>query len=91
MSVSNNEYHFINTQLPRDSVEFKNERIIEEGITSRIRQAANFCKSLSGVTASDLSRVSFEDKIKVEKCLRDNYLSKDPNYFGKRDTIFIDL
>lgn len=91
MSVSNNEYSFINTLLPRNSVEFRNERILEESITSKIRLAADFCKRLSGVTASDLSRVSIEDKINVEKCLRDNYLSKDPNYFGKRDTIFIDL
>jgi uncharacterized UPF0146 family protein len=89
--TSYNDYEFVNTQLPRNSQEFLKQRIVEVGITSKIREAANYCKQFCGVTASDLSRVTVEDKIKVEKCLRDNYLSKDPNYFGKRDTIFIDL
>ena len=63
----------------------------EESLISKTRSAVKFCLNSTGVTATDVSKVTPEDKVNVENCLRENFLSKNPDYFGKRQTIFLDL
>ena len=39
----------------------------------------------------DLSKITIEEKDSIEQCLRKNFLKRNPDYFGKRDTIILDL
>ena len=91
MSSINFKYGFVQTSLDRNSINFINLRYGEEEITDKVRSAANFCKSISGISGNDLSKITRDDKMNVEKCLKENYLDKNPNYFGQRQTIFLDM
>lgn len=85
-----NQYSFVKTAFSRYSEEFLVRRLKESEITSSIRSAVNTCKALNGITTKDISKISAQDKLNVEQCLHDNYLRKNPDFFGKRQTIFID-
>ena len=91
MSSINHKYGFIQTPLDRNSKNFTKLRCEEEEITDKVRSAANFCKSICGISGNDLSKLTRDDKMNVEKCLKENYLHKNPNYFGQRQTIFLDM
>ena len=86
-----NQYAFIRTSLERSSEEFVRQRLFEHNLMKRQRAAVSFCKKISGVNTVNISKLTNEEKGSIEECLRDNFLSKDPNYFGKRDYIYIDL
>jgi len=86
-----NKYSFVETSLNRNSNEFIQKRIQEEEIAGKVRDAVNYCKTINGIYTNDTSKIASVDKLNIEKCLNDNYLSKDSNYFGNRQTIFIDL
>lgn len=85
------KYPFVDSKLCRKSKEFYNKRVEEEAIIQKIRDATNFCKKETELLGTELANMTFDDKFKMEQCLVDNFLSKDMNYFGKRDTIFIDM
>lgn len=90
-SYFSGSYPFVETFLDRSSNLYFEKRKQEENITLKIRSAVNYCKSLNSIYSNDISKLTSHDKINIEKCLNDNYLSKDSNYFGKREAIFIDL
>lgn len=84
------KYPFVKVNS-RTSQEYSKGRQEEEEITGKIRAATNFCKSQAQISGKDITKIDQAQKLAVEKCLRDNFLSQDINYFGKRQTIFIDL
>jgi hypothetical protein len=86
-----NMYPFIKTEKDRSDSEFIKLRIEEYQLIQKQRKAVAFCKSALGFKTTNLSQIGNEEKEMMEKCLTDNFLSEDPNYFGKRDVIFLDL
>lgn len=84
-------YSFVDTVLPRTHPSFPEIVNKEYAITEKIRSAVSYCKTLNGITVRDISKISGSDKLLIEDCLQKNFLSQDSEYFGKRDTIFIDL
>jgi hypothetical protein len=86
-----NLYPFVKTQAKRTDQDFIKQRIFEHELMSRQRNAVAFCKNLTGVKGVNLSKIGNEEKEEIEKCLVENFLKHDANYFGERDTIFLDL
>jgi len=63
----------------------------EDEIIDKVRSAVAYCKGQTKISSNDISKVSLLDKEKIELCLYENFLKDNQNYFGERDTIFIDL
>lgn len=61
-------------------------------MVSKLRDAMSFCKETLDFKFISDRHLKPEDKVSFEKCLTENYLLKyGPNYFGKRDLIYLDL
>jgi hypothetical protein len=86
-----NLYSFVKTEKNKSDQEYVEQRLWEYNLMRKQRNAVSFCKKLTVIKLNDLSQITNEDKERIEGCLRENFLSKDPNYFGRRDTIFLDL
>jgi hypothetical protein len=86
-----NMYPFVNTEVKKTDIGYINMRLNEYKLMNKQREAVSFCKTLADVNTNDLSKISNVEKEKIEKCLKENYLNKNPDYFGKRDVIFLDL
>lgn len=86
-----NLYSFVKTEKERTNSEYINQRLAEHQLTCKLRSAVSFCKTSVGIRTNNLSKLSNEEKEAVESCLTENFLKDDPNYFGERDTIFLDL
>lgn len=86
-----NLYAFVKTEGSRADEKFVNQRIWEHNLMQKQRTAVTFCKKVSGITSNDLSKITNIEKDLVENCLRENFMKDDPNYFGDRDVIYLDL
>jgi len=86
-----NIYPFVNTLKSRDDPEFIKARLFEHNLMSNQRSAVSFCKNLNGIKTSNIGKISQEDKDNIVTCMNDYFVEKDPNYFGKRDVIYLDL
>jgi 23S rRNA A1618 N6-methylase RlmF len=86
-----NQYSFIRTALDRSSEEFVQQRMWEHNLIKRQRASVSFCKKISGINTVNISKLTNDDKSALEDCLRQNFLNRDANYFGKRDHIYLDL
>lgn len=86
-----NKYQFVNTILPRTNPLFAELMNKEDEIVDKVRSAVSYCKGQCQVTTSDISKISSSEKEQIEVCLYENFLRENRNYFGERDTIFIDL
>jgi hypothetical protein len=86
-----NQYAFVRTEKERSDNTFVNNRLWEHSLMTRQRAAVSFCKKFTGISSNNLSKLTNDDKDSIEQCLRDNFLSKDRFYFGKRDHIYLDL
>jgi hypothetical protein len=86
-----NLYSFVKTEDQRTDEKFVGQRLWEHKLMQKQRNAVSFCKKLSAINTNDLSKITNEEKESVENCLRENFLKDDPNYFGTRDVIYIDL
>ncbi len=89
-SLSESLYPFVNVTSPNEETyrKLRNQEII---LNSRIRYAVANCKNNLGIKTNNLGGITLEEKTAIETCLQKNYLEKDNSYFGKRDSIFIDL
>ena len=70
---------------------FRRLREQEILLNNRLRAAVTSCKNNLGIKTNNLGHISEEEKLSIETCLQNNYLKGDQDYFGKRDSIFIDL
>ncbi len=86
-----NLYSFVKTEVPRTNSEYQKQRQWEHNLMTKQRFAVNFCKSLHAINTCDMSKIGNEEKASIEECLKENFLAKDPNYFGNRDTVILDL
>jgi len=84
-------YPFVNISADRKDPAYINKRLGEIELNIAVRNAVSTCKNGLGIKTTNLSHVNDEEKLAIEKCIQKNYLDKDPNYFGNRDTIFLDL
>lgn len=75
----------------RNNHEFRRVRAEEEGLVSTLRNAVRFCKKENGIHSKDLSKLGSSERESIENCLNENFLSRDPHYFGRRDVIYLDL
>ena len=89
-SLTESLYPFVKVNSPTDPIyqKLRNEEII---LNRRIRYAVSNCKNSLGIKTNNLAHISLEEKTSIETCLQKNYLDKNNSYFGKRDSIFIDL
>lgn len=85
------KYDFVNTVLPRTNPDFIAAVNKEQEIVEKIRAATKYCKDITQIRTNDLSKISADEKTAIEKCLNNNFLSSNPDYFGTRETIFLDL
>lgn len=86
-----NLYSFVKTAEKKTTDSYITQRLWEHNLMVKQRNAVSYCKKVVSINTSDLSRITNEEKESIEKCLIDNFLNRDPNYFGERDTIFLDL
>ncbi len=86
-----NLYNFVKTEKEKTDKSYISERLWEYSLLSKQRSAVAFCKKLNAINFNDLTKLNNEDKESLESCLRENFLSRDPDYFGKRDVIYLDL
>lgn len=86
-----NLYSFVKTEQNRTDSEYINTRLGEYQLMQKQRSAVGFCKRITGINTFDVSKITNEEKEAIESCLRDNFLKNDPEYFGKRDVIYLDL
>lgn len=86
-----NLYPFVKTVDEKVSVQYLGQRKWELDLMVKQRKAVTFCRNYLAITTTDLSKLTNIEKESVENCLKDNFLDQDPDYFGKRDTIFLDL
>ena len=64
----------------------------ERDLTKRLREAVQWCKSDTGLTASSDREMGAPERMLMETCLTKNYLvAKGQDYFGKRDLIYLDM
>ena len=85
------KYDFVNTVLPRTNPDFIAAVNKEQEIVERIRAATRYCKDINQIRTNDISKISVDEKASIEKCLHNNFLTSNSDYFGVRETIFIDL
>jgi hypothetical protein len=86
-----NQYSFIRTALDRSSDEFVKQRLWEHNLMKRQRAAVSFCKKVNGINTVNISKLTNDDKSVLEGCLKDNFLKRDNDYFGRREHIYLDL
>src|SRR5690242_8330863 len=86
-----NLYSFVKTDLERSHPEFVKQRVWEFELMKKQRTAVKFCKDSLSIKTNEFPKLSNEDKQNIENCLTENFLKEDPNFFGKRDVIFLDL
>lgn len=69
--------------------EIVNERIL----STRLRQAVQYCKDTTGYSNYMTDRhMGKDDRMKMERCLTQNFLLKfGMDVFGKRDLLYIDM
>jgi len=84
-------YPFVNVLDNKKNPTFINNRLREIELNIKVRTAVTTCKNGLGIKTTNLSHVTDDEKLAIESCLQKNYLDKNPNYFGNRDTIFLDL
>ncbi len=84
-------YPFVNVSADRRNPTFIKNRLREIELNLAVRTAVTTCKNGLGIKTTNLSHVTDEEKTAIENCIQKNFLDKDPNYFGNRDTIFLDL
>lgn len=84
-------YPFVNVSANRKNPTFIKNRLREIELNNTVRTAVSTCKNGLGIKTNNLSHVTDEEKLAIENCIQKNYLDKNPNYFGNRDTIFLDL
>ena len=64
----------------------------EQVLTSRIRQAVQFCKTEHSLNVNTDKKMESDERMVMEHCLVKNYLvPHGMDYFGKRDLIYIDM
>lgn len=66
-------------------------RTNEQLLISKVRAAVRKCKNETKITTNDITKISTDEKDAIVNCLNNNFLKKYPEYFGSRQTIFIDL
>ena len=72
----------------QDLRDFREER----KLAWRMREAVGYCKNELDLPAVNDRHLNYEQRVNFERCLTQNFLVKHgPNYFGKRDLIYIDL
>jgi hypothetical protein len=86
-----NMYPFVKTEYARNSKDFIDQRLKEYQLMVKLRSAVSFCKKINGIKSADVTKLTNEEKEGIENCLRENFLKSDPNYFGVRDVIYLDL
>jgi hypothetical protein len=86
-----NMYSFVKTMKTREDPQFVKDRFYEYQLMQKQRTAVGFCKNLLGIKMTDITRISQEEKDSIVNCLETKFLSKDPNYFGNRSTVYLDL
>lgn len=86
-----NMYSFVKTMKSREDQEFIRDRFYEYNLMQKQRTAVGLCKNLLGIKMTDITRISQDEKTSIINCLETKFLSKDPNYFGNRSTIYLDL
>lgn len=84
-------YPFVKISEDRKSSSFITKRMAEIELNLKVRTAVSTCKNSLGIKTTNLSHVTDEEKLAIEDCIQKNYLDKNPNYFGDRDTVFLDL
>ena len=84
-------YPFVNISADKKNPTYVINRIEEIELNLKVRTAVSTCKNGLGIKTINLSHVTDEEKLAIEKCIQKNYLDKNPDYFGNRDTIFLDL
>jgi len=64
----------------------------ERELSNRLRNAVAHCKEALEIKSTHDRSLKAGQKEGFERCLTENYLVKfGPNYFGKRDLIYVDL
>jgi hypothetical protein len=86
-----NMYTFVKTDKERTNPEFITQRIFEHNLMLKQRNAISFCKKALDIKTTNLASLTNEDKEGFEQCLYENFLKENPDYFGKRNIIFLDL
>jgi hypothetical protein len=86
-----NLYSFVRTHDDKTDTEYVKKRIDEYKMTAKLRDAVTFCKKINNIYTNDLSKITNKEKDDVESCLKENFIKENPDYFGKRDVIYIDL
>jgi len=84
-------YPFVQISSERRDPVYISNRLLEIELNIKVRNSVTTCKNSLGIKTINLSHVTDEDKLAIENCIQKNYLDKNPNYFGDRDTIFLDL
>lgn len=85
------EFSFVKPQIPIHTPEYHEARSQEVNISNKVRFAVRTCKSNLRINTTDLSKLHNDEKESIVNCLKKNYLDQDPNFFGQRDLIFLDL
>ena len=86
-----NMYSFVKTMKNRDDPVFIQERYFEYNLMQKQRTAVTLCKNLLGIKMTDISKINEEEKNSIVSCLETKFLNNDPNYFGNRSIIYLDL
>lgn len=84
-------YPFVNVPQKKDEFLYNSMRSYEIELNLRVRNAVFSCKNGLGIKTTNLAHITDEEKLAIESCIQKNYLDKNPNYFGVRDTVFLDL
>lgn len=86
-----NMYAFVKTENDRNNPDYVKQRLWEVNLMKKQRMAVKFCKDQCGIKTTELPKITDENKVDIEKCLTENFLKDNPDFFGQRDTIFLDL
>ena len=84
-------YPFVKNLSNRNDPVYLRKRLAEIDLNNKVRSAVTLCKKNLGIKSTNLAHLSEEEKVGIESCIYKNYLEKQPDCFGQRDTIFIDL
>lgn len=84
-------YPFVKVSIDTKNPVYVRNRLREIELNLAVRTAVSTCKNGLGIKSTNLSHITDEEKVGIENCIQKNYLDKNPNYFGNRDTIFLDL
>lgn len=84
-------YPFVKIASDKKDPIYVRNRLREIELNTKVRTALTTCKNSLGIKTTNLSHITDEEKLSIEDCIHKNYLAYNPNYFGNRDTIFVDL